>query len=269
MSGRDKKIPILMYHEVYRSEDRDLLRNLTNPAYNTELTFFRRQMAWLSSKRFKTLTLDELLSEKWVRDRNAICLTFDDGWLGNYLHAYPVLSQYGFKATLFVATGLIGTPFHMTWEHLREIVAGGMSVQSHTVTHRPLGGMSETDALSEVSESKRTIEEKLGTKVGHLSLPHGLRNARVWAFSKELGYKSISTSDVGFHTTENNGPWLKRINIGDKISMDQFQLIAQGENHAILGMRAVKGVKNMIRGSMGISNYRKLYRLIYSRETRD
>ena len=252
-----------MYHEIYRSEDRDFLGNLTNPAYNTEITLFKRQMAWLSSKRFKTLTLDELFSEKWDHGRNAVCLTFDDGWLGNYLYAYPVLNQYGFKATFFVATGLIGTPFYMTWEHLREMVATGMSVQSHTVTHQPLGGMGEAEIHSELSESKMKIEERLGTKVYHMSLPHGTKNTRIWPLAKKMGYKSISTSDVGFQTPENNGPWLKRISIGDRVSMNQFQRIAQGKNHAIFGMRASKGMKNMIRGLMGVNNYQKLYRRIY------
>jgi len=94
----------------------------------------------------------------------------------------------------------------------------GMSIQSHTVTHQPLAHMGEERVLFELSESKRVIEERLGQEVRHLSLPHGSKNGKTWPIAKEIGYLSICTSDVGFQTWESNGPWIKRINIGDKIS---------------------------------------------------
>src|SRR5512136_2698797 len=99
------KIPILMYHEIYRPEERDHLRSLTNPDYNTEVNVFRKQMAYLYAKRMKTLIIDELfLKGSSIQEEGAVCLTFDDGWRGNYLHAYPVLQEYGLKATFFIAT---------------------------------------------------------------------------------------------------------------------------------------------------------------------
>jgi hypothetical protein len=120
--------------------------------------------------------------------------------------------------------------------------------------------------LFELSESKRVIEERLGQEVRHLSLPHGSKNGKTWPIAKEIGYQSICTSDVGFQTLKNNGPWLKRINIGDKISLDQFHLIANGRNQAISGMKVTKGLKNMLRGIIGSKNYRNLYKRIYAKK---
>jgi len=264
MSGRDKKIPILMYHEIYRPEDRDRLRGLTNPIYNTEIKVFQKQMAYLYAKRMKTLTIDELfLKESSSQGEGAVCLTFDDGLRGNYLYAYPVLQEYGLKATFFIATDLIGKPFHMTWENIKEIAASGMSIQSHTVTHRPLAHMGGDRVLFELSESKRVVEERLGQEVRHLSLPHGSKNGITWPIAERVGYKSICTSEVGFETPENNGPWLKRINIGDGISEKKFELIVQGKNQGIRGMMVTKGLKNMLRSMIGMNTYRKVYRRIY------
>ena len=123
--------------------------------------------------------------------------------------------------------------------------------------------MEEKEILFELSESKKAIEERLGTKVNHLSLPHGSKNVRIWPLAKRVGYKSICTSDVGFQTWESNGPWLKRISIGDRISEKKFQLIIQGKNQAILGMRITKSLKNILRGTIGVNTYRKLYQWIY------
>jgi peptidoglycan/xylan/chitin deacetylase (PgdA/CDA1 family) len=257
------KIPILMYHEIYKPEEWERLRGLTNPSYNTERDAFRKQMAWLFANNVKTLTIDDLISQKSPPEERAICLTFDDGWLGNYLYAYPILKEYEFKATFFIATELIGEPFYMTWEHLKQMQTSGMCIQSHTVTHRPLGRMEEKEIIFELQESKKAIEEKLGTGVNHLSLPHGSKNGIIWPLAMKLGYKSICTSDVGFQTWESDGPWLRRINIGNGVSEKKFQLIVQGKNQAIRGMRITKSLKNILRGTIGVNTYRKLYQWIY------
>jgi peptidoglycan/xylan/chitin deacetylase (PgdA/CDA1 family) len=223
-------------------------------------------MAWLFANNVKTLTIDDLLSQKSLPEKRAICLTFDDGWLGNYLNAYPILKEYEFKGTFFIATDLIGKPFYMNWEQLEEMQASGMSVQSHTVNHRPLAGMEEQEIVFELLESKKAIEERLRVEVNHLSLPHGLKNGRIWPLAEEIGYKTISTSNVGFQPLESNGPWLRRINIGDGISEKKFRLIVQGKNQAIWGMMIAKNLKNMFRGIVGTKNYQELYRKIYAKK---
>jgi peptidoglycan/xylan/chitin deacetylase (PgdA/CDA1 family) len=252
-----------MYHEVYVPEERERLRRLTNPAYNTELGLFRKQMAFLSDNNISTLTIDALLSRDSTHEGEAVCLTFDDGWLGNYLHAYPILQEHGFKATFFVATDLIGKPLYMTWDQLRKMQSSGMSIQSHTVSHRPLGGMEEKEILFELSDSKKIIEKMLCSVVRHLSLPHGYKEVGVWAVAQKIGHQSICTSDVGFARKGSQGPWLKRISIGDSVSEKQFRLIVEGKYRGILGMMLTKTMKNTLRRIVGVHNYRRLYRRVY------
>jgi len=253
-----------MYHEIYRPEERRHLRDLTNPAYNTALSVFRKQMTWLYESNVKTLTIDDLFLKKTHPEKDAICLTFDDGWLGNYIHAYPILQEFGFKATFFVATSLIGRPLYMTWEQLKQMQASsGMSIQSHTVSHHPLGDMEDKELAFELYSSKQLIEEKLSTSVKHLSLPHGHWDSRTWPIAKKIGYQSICTSDVGFHIWDSPDPLLRRISIGDGISESRFHLLAQCKNRAIWDMAVIKSLKNVFRRTVGIDVYRKLYRRVY------
>ncbi len=252
-----------MYHEIYLLEEHEQFRGLTNPAYNTEVNVFRKQMNYLFKNKIKTLTIEEFFSEKSYSGEQAVCLTFDDGWLGNYLHAFPILRKFGFKATFFIATDLIGKPFYMTWEHLMQMQEAEMSIQSHTVSHRPLIHMGEERILFELSESKRIIEDRLGKEVKHLSLPHGMKDEKIGSIAREVGYKSICTSNVGFQNWEMNGPWLKRVNIGDRTSEKKFQSIMQGKNKAIWAMMTSKTLKNTLKQVVGVNNYRKLYQWVY------
>jgi len=252
-----------MYHEVYRPEEYKHLRKLTNPAYNTALSVFCRQMAWLHENDIDTLTIDDLFSKKSEPEEKVICLTFDDGWLGNYIHAYPILQEHSFKATFFIATSLIGNPSYMTWEELKQMRASGMSIQSHTVSHRPLGDMEEKELTFELYRSKQIIEEKLSTSVKHLSLPHGHWDSRTWPIAKKIGYSSICTSEVGFNFWDSLDPLLKRISIGNGISERRFRLIAQSKNRAILDMAIAKNLKNTLKWMIGVNAYRKLYRRVY------
>lgn len=252
-----------MYHEVYRPEEYERFRELTNPAYNTELSVFRRQMAGIHENNINTLTIDEILSSKSKHKKNAVCLTFDDGWLGNYLHAYPVLQEFGFRATFFVATSLIGNQLYMNWEQLKQMQASGMSIQSHTVSHLPMGNLENEELIFELSESKKIIEEKLSTSVKHLSLPHGHKGKNIWSLAKKIGYQSVLTSEVGFYSYNSLDPWIKRISIGDSVSENRFLLIVQGKYRAICDIIIIKSLKNAFKRVVGVNNYRKLYRRMY------
>ena len=67
-------------------------------------------MAFIA-RTYVVLTLEELV-ERMARGalpRNALAITFDDGYRDNLTHAAPILARYGLPATIFVSTGFIGT----------------------------------------------------------------------------------------------------------------------------------------------------------------
>jgi peptidoglycan/xylan/chitin deacetylase (PgdA/CDA1 family) len=106
-AGRRPAFPILTYHRVNDDAD-DFL-----PAISTKV--FERHMVYVASA-YRVMPLDEMVqrARKGSLPRNSLALTFDDGYRDNLTHAAPILHRHGLPATVFLATGLIGTGV-MSW----------------------------------------------------------------------------------------------------------------------------------------------------------
>jgi peptidoglycan/xylan/chitin deacetylase (PgdA/CDA1 family) len=94
---------ILTYHRVNDDHDPFL------PAMPTAV--FAARIAHIA-RHYRVLAVEDLVERvrQGTAPRNALALTFDDGYRDNLSHAAPILAQHGLPATIFLATGYIGTP---------------------------------------------------------------------------------------------------------------------------------------------------------------
>ena len=257
----EPKVPVLMYHGVSKTTD-ERARS-TNPAYCLSPQAFREQMNWLAENHVPTLSLQTLLEPQSLHDRKAVVITFDDGWLNNYTEAFPILKEHGLSATVFVATGFMGSPGYLTWGQLKEMDRGGITVQSHTVSHRPLLGLSRQELKTELESSKKTIEDRLGKMVEFLSLPHGRFNQNIVALAGALGYRAVCTSEPGYSHDFSSPAVFKRINVPDTWTVLTFEQVICCNPLTILPAQLSKRTKNFAKAVLGFNTYRKLYELRY------
>ncbi len=124
------KVAILMYHRVVSGEE--LSRHYIQPGMYVSTSTFERHLIFLKNH-FEILAMTDLLSmwdeQRWDSKQRYCVVTFDDGWLDNYLYAFPLLRQYAVQATVFLPTGFIGTddwfwPEKMAWMY-RQYAARG------------------------------------------------------------------------------------------------------------------------------------------------
>jgi len=113
------KAVILAYHRVLRAED--LNKSFIQPGMYVLEDVFERQMRFLKHE-FQVVPLADLLARwragDWDRRARYCAITFDDGWLDNYLHAYPILRHYEIPATIFLPTAFVGTQAGFWWDEL-------------------------------------------------------------------------------------------------------------------------------------------------------
>ena len=78
--------------------------------------------------------------------QNPLIITFDDGYLDNWLLVFPLLKKYKFKSTIFISPEFVDqkhgirsinyNPGFLSWDEMMLMEASGLiDIQSHTMTH--------------------------------------------------------------------------------------------------------------------------------------
>lgn len=215
-----KGIPVLNYHEV---QD-----NVNNPLA-LSIAEFDEQMAYLSKHGYHSITPDELLSylqnDIPLPDKSVL-ITFDDGYRNNYINAYPILKKYGFTATIFLITDVVGhNDWYLDWEQVKEMQQAGFVFGSHTLSHVPLVALSNEEALFQLKKSKEGIEWRLGVPVEYFAYPTGAYNENTRQLVKQAGYKAAFSVDFGRVGKNSNIYSLERVPIfKSKLSFHDFYL---------------------------------------------
>lgn len=211
-------IPILMYHviEEYSGPYEQLY---IQPA------ILRKQLAFLKEQGYNTVTVHEALAH-WEKGAplpaKPIILTFDDGYRSVYTEAFPLLKEYGFRATLYLHTAKINTPGGLTTGMIREMAQYGLEIGSHSLTHPDLTKISPAKLRKEIRHSKKVLEELIGQEVTTFSYPAGRHNTRVREEVRKAGYLGAVTTKYGPATSQENPYSLSRLRINKSDSLQGF-----------------------------------------------
>jgi peptidoglycan/xylan/chitin deacetylase (PgdA/CDA1 family) len=197
---RRMRVPILMYHYV----------SVPPPGadkYRLDLSVtpdqFAAQLGWLRRNGFSAISLDALyfaLAEGARLPPRPVVLTFDDGYADAYTNAFPLLRTFGMTATFFVVTDWLDTaqPGYLTWPQAREMAAAGMSIQSHTRSHKDLTTGCDYDCLVyQILGSVQTIQAEIGRRPRFFCYPGGEYDRAAIQVVKQVGLVAAVTTDAG------------------------------------------------------------------------
>lgn len=179
----DKGVCVLMYHSIDYEKNNGL---------RTPKEQFEKQIRYIKDNGYTTLTLNELynfFANNKPVPKKSVVLTFDDGYLDNYKNAYPILKQYGIKATIFVITNTIDKDSkYMNSMQLRKLQNDGIDIESHTLNHEDLSSLSYERQLKILTQSKQNLEKMLDKKINYIAYPCGKYNSDTLRAARDSGY---------------------------------------------------------------------------------
>jgi peptidoglycan/xylan/chitin deacetylase (PgdA/CDA1 family) len=228
-------VPVLMYHHVLPKGD----------FISVAVERFRAQIAYLARRGWHSLSAEEFLAFKLGRrlPPRSLLITFDDGWLDNYLYAFPVLQEFRMRAVVFLVTGWVAARSRnapldaIGWRshqeamalargndspsvlHLEQIArmqeSGLIEFHSHTHTHRPRQ-RAAYDLGAELEASQAFFQAHLGYRSQHLCFPWGQHLEGDAAIAREHGFAACYTTANGPNLPDGNSGAIHRFSVKDR-----------------------------------------------------
>ncbi len=226
MSQFAQAIPVLMYHHVS-----------PNPGLVTvSPETFTDHMGYLARAGYTTLTADQFLGflqGSYQAPAKSVVITFDDGYLDNYVYAYPTLRSLALHAVIFCVTGWLSDgklrkhagesnelptcPNHsackqaiaagllddvmLRWSEIQRMCDDGtIEIHSHTHTHIrwdktiPDADERSQRLVQDLSDSRNTLYARLGKHSTHLCWPQGYFDASYQLAATRLGFVAQYTT---------------------------------------------------------------------------
>lgn len=222
-SWTNTRVPVLMYHSVSTVSG----NNLCMPPEKLDA-----QMQWLAENGYTTLSMDELyehISAQTALPDKVVCVTFDDGYSDNYTNAFPILKQYGIKATVFMISSFIGKAGYLSAVQLKEMSDAGVEIQDHSVTHPYLSKLSYDKQLAELRDSKQAVEAITGKTVQYVAYPYGDHNANTIKAAQALGYRLAFLMEGDTAAVSDPALEVRRSYVSAKNDLDGFIKIVEAK----------------------------------------
>ena len=199
----DGGVAVLMYHKISATP---LSTNWAGLYVAPKR--FARQMDELTAAGLPPVPYDKLMRAVDA-DAAGFCVSFDDGFRNVFEHALPILQARSLRAIQFIVADRIGGEDE--WDHpigeppmrlmdeaqIRDWLAAGHVIGSHTLTHPRLTTLPRERARAEIVDSKKRLEDRFGIPIQHFCYPYGDQDEAIRAIVAEAGYLTAPTVEVG------------------------------------------------------------------------
>ncbi len=207
---------VLNYHSTPESFDAGDSFQMSAPK-----DVFLAQMQYLYENKYSVISSEELVEKILKREAIApktVAITFDDGFKNNRTVAFPILQKFSFKATIFLATDLVGkNADYLDWDDVSYLAGTGLiSFGAHSLTHRKLASLNRPELEKEIGGSKAILERFLKEPVRIFAYPFGSYGSFTGVAIDVLrsqGYKAAFTTIIGRNTVQTDPYLLKRTRI--------------------------------------------------------
>jgi peptidoglycan/xylan/chitin deacetylase (PgdA/CDA1 family) len=190
-------VPILEYHAIQPPVAGSAYPQLFVPQAD-----FVEQMKWLDQQGYEAVTLDQV-EDAWYKGGELppkpVVLTFDDGYLSQYVAAFPALEHFHWPGVL----NLVAKGADLPDADVKKMLDANppWELASHTVNHLDLTTLTSTDLHHEVADSRRILQDRFGVPVNNFCYPSGRYDSTVINAVKDAGYRGATSEVPGLATS--------------------------------------------------------------------
>ena len=217
----DGGVTVLMYHKISAAP-----ADTRWPSLYVGPERFGRQLAELTAAGLPALAYGDGV-RAIEAGRAGFCVSFDDGFHNVFENALPVLQARSLRAIQFIVADRIGGEDEwdraigeppqrlMDDAQIRDWLAAGHEIGSHTLTHPHLASLPRGQARAEIFDSKSLLEDRFGIAVRHFCYPYGDYDEAARDLVDEAGYESAATVRIG-----SNSPGVSRLELRRVMACD-------------------------------------------------
>jgi peptidoglycan/xylan/chitin deacetylase (PgdA/CDA1 family) len=196
-------VPILVYHHVSADRQGDKLLYIS-PAE------FEGQLEYLRQHGYEAVTMRQVY-DAWTGRGSLpdepVVISFDDGYVDQVRVAAPILRRFGWPAELAVVFNLLykgDSPPDtvLTPAMVKELLADGWGLQSHSVSHSDLTYISAAEVRHELVYSRKRLQQIFDRPVEFFCYPGGGYNAKVARAVRDAGYLAATSTDFAAATPD-------------------------------------------------------------------
>ena len=214
---------IFMYHRFGEGD---------YPSTNISLEQFEAHIAELQNGNYWVMPLPQILDALKNGDElpdRTVAITIDDAYLSVFKHAWPRLRDAGFPFSLFVATDPVdnGHPNYMTWDQIRQLANGGVTIGSQTASHLHMAASGRKANRRDLEKSNARFVSELGKQPDIIAYPYGEAGLDVFSLVREMGFRYGLGQHSGVAGSEKNFFYLPRFALNERYGDDsRFRMAA-------------------------------------------
>jgi len=221
-------VPILMYHVIAAPPV-----GAPYPGLYVRPADFSAEVAMLARHGFHAVTLTQVY-RYWkgieALPPKPVVFSFDDGYRGDYLNAFPVLQAHNWPGVLNMEVANMKVSWGLSPRVLRRMAASGWEIDAHTLTHPNLTTLDDANLERQVMGSREVLEETLRVPVDFFCYPIGRYDDRVIAAVKAAGFLGATTENPGLASPDDLFQLARiRVSGSDSASTLEARLQALGE----------------------------------------
>jgi peptidoglycan/xylan/chitin deacetylase (PgdA/CDA1 family) len=148
-----------------------------------------------------------------------VVVSFDDGYHSHLANALPVLRALGWPGVLNLELKNIRSDYGLTAPQVRQLIAAGWELDSHTIDHPDLTTVDAATLQHEVADSRAELKRRFGVPVNFFCYPAGRYDDAAIAAVRAAGYLAATTTEPGLAQADEADRFtLHRVRVNNGVS---------------------------------------------------